>query len=761
MTTAKTFQAFSQTVIAIAVLGAFGTARGQDLGELKEPGNSLSMGLGWVSGDEKDRARFGMFNGLREQKGYGLLGFSVVDRDSVTGKWFSVEGRNLGLDSREVGFSYRKLGDMKLWGEYSEVVRHDPRTINTGLAGAGSTTPIVRPLAAPRIGNELDLELKRKSFSLNGEKWFGNVQMEVNFKNEDKVGARHFGIGFSCTATSAPGCAGTNAAGTISGNAFFLLPEPVNSTIRQLDVKLNWVGPRLNMTAGYYGSWYTNNNSSMTPTIPAAGLVGILGQPVTLDPVLRANMQLPIALWPDNQAHQLYFSGNYRITPKTVVNFKYSYTHATQNEEFLNMGLLNAPASRTNLGGEVNITKAQVGFSAHPLKDLHLHGDLKYEDRNDKTPIALYNLEGANSFSNGQYSPRKTHGKLEAGYKLPMSFLVSAGLEYEYEDLGAFTQTVNVAGLSGLRQKHEEVGYRVELKKAMSETFNGSISYRHAKREGDSPWLKPLVLSCTGLGGLSNAGTGVIEANVNLLANNACATFNNGIGGTAASRPIFPFLFVDRDRDKLKAMATWSPSRDLELSFFVEDGKDKYSPPVGDSGLRSTSNRQYSIDLSYALSDKYRFTAYYSRGETETRADHSTGYDATLRDTADSIGIGFVGKPLSRLHVGGDLTYLNDKLEYKQNCDPLCSATNANFLALAGGLPNVTYKLLRLKLYGEYAVDKTSYVRLDLVHQYTLFNEWTYNFNNVPFFYSDNTTLSAKEKQRVTFIGGTYVYRFQ
>lgn len=766
----------SQTVLSLAVLAAFAPAQAQ---ELDATGMTMSVGVGVATGDEKDRARFGMFNGLRTEKGNAILGFGYLDGDANSGRWFSVEGRNLGLDNAELGFSYRRLGDLKLSGEYSELTRHDPRTINTALVGLGTTTPTVVGLAAPGTGAERNLSLKRKGISFSGEKWFdGRLQMEVSFKNEEKEGARLFGIGYSCTANSAqlaanPSCASTNAAGTITGNAIFMLPEPVNSTHRQVEVKLNWAGDRLNLTGGYYASIYTNANGNITPTLPATGFVNVLGQSsvggvgVTLDPVLRANMQLPIALWPDNQAQQIYLSGNYKVTAGTRINFKYAYTHAKQNEGFLNMGLPGGP--RTSLGGEVNSTKAQIGFSAHPLKPLHLHGDLKYEDRNDKTPIALYNTERVGTapayrdgvFTNGQYSPKKLHGKLEASYKLPQSLLLVGGVEYEHEDLGKLTETVNVAGLSGIRQKLEETGYRLELKKTMSETFNGSISYKSSERKGDSPWLKLLSLSCQGQGGLSNAGTGAIEADVNLLSVTTCATFNNGIAGLSTARPIFPFLFTDRKRDKLKAMGTWTPNERLALTFFVEDGKDGYTAPVSDHGLRDTGFRMYSADLSYAVSDDWKVNAYASRGDYKTSAGHSTGYDATLKDTADSFGVGFSGRLAGRWMVGGDLTYLDDRLVYKQDPDPNASANNKAYLNAVGGLPDVTYQLLRLKLFGEYRVDKQSSVRLDLVHQRTKFNEWTWSYNGTPFFYNDNTTLSAKENQSVTYFGASYVYRYR
>ena len=741
MTTSKEFCVFSRTAIALAVLAAFAPARAQDIGQLTAPGNSVSVGVGVVTGDEKDRARFGMFNGMRKNDYYGLFGFSYLDRDAASGRWFTLEGRNLGLDSREVGFSYRRLGDLKLWGEYSELVRHDPRTVNTGLIGGGTTTPTVVLLPTPGSGSDLNLQTKRKGIGLNVEKWFGGaLQLEVNFKNEDKSGARLFGKGFACTSGTAPGCLGTTA--TATGWALLILPEPVNSTIRQMDVKLNYNGGNLKLTGGYYGSFYTNSNGNITPSVPGT-LLNPLGTPLPLNTGLQSILNLPVALWPDNEAHQVYVAGNYSFSPKTKVNFKYAYTHATQTEDFAGMGLTGAPAGRSHLGGEINTSRLQLGFSSHPLAKLHLHGDVKYEDKDNKTPVDTYNIEGTNTFTNTAPSPTKLDGKLEASYKLPANYSVGAGVFYESEDFGNFTPTASVAGLSGIRQKLEETGYRLELRKSMSETLNGAVSYVSSRREGKSPWLKPNRLPATGV---READPGCVST-----------TTNDCIYSRTA---IFPFIFEDRERDKFRVMANWQPTDRLSLQLFLEDGEDVLHGPT-EHGLRDTGMQMASIDASYTLSDAWRLTGYVSRGKQTLNAGHSTGYDATITDTNDSVGLGIVGKVSGRMRVGADLTYLNDVLKYYQVQDPLASAANADFLAASGGLPDVTYRLTQLKLFGEYALDKSSYLRLDLVHHKTRFNEWTYSYNGVPYFYGDNTTITAKENQSVTMIGASYVYRFK
>jgi MtrB/PioB family decaheme-associated outer membrane protein len=675
-----------------------------------------------------------------------LFDFTFANRDPASGIWTTIEGRNLFLDTREVSFITRKPGDWKISADYSELVRYSPYTVNTGMQGAGTTTPTVVRLATPGSGSDVNLDQQRKAFSLAGSKWFGGaLQFEASFKSEDKEGARNFGRGFACSATwvSAGSCASSTTQW-----ALLFLPDAVNSTINQAEAKLTYAAGNLLITGGYYGNLYTNRSSNLTPTIPGI-LNNPLGAPQTLDAGLRTTMGLPMALPPDSQAHQFYLSGNYRFTPSTAATFKYAYTHATQNEDFGAMGFYSAPAGRSNLGGEMNTTIAQLGITSRPVPKLSLLANLRYEDKDNKTPIALYNAEGAERFTNGSPSPKKTAGKLEASYLLPMDYRATLGFDWDRVDHGQFTPTDSVAGLSGLKEKTKEQGYRAELRRSLSESLTGFVSYTYSKREGDSPWLKPLSLA---------QGRGVIEANPDPAcvppaapAINPCIYNRTGI---------FPFIFEDRKRNKFKVMGTWAPSEQLSLQFFVEDGKDKYSAPT-EHGLRDTGMKMYSVDASYRVSDDWNLTAYASRGDSTVRAGHSTGYDATLKDKTDAIGFVVRGKASDRLTLAADLAYVNDKLDYEQELDPLASATNINFLASAGGLPDVTYKVTRLKLSGDYALDKQSSIRVALVYENSKFNEWTWQWNGNAFLYSDNTTLRAKENQSVTAIGASYTYRWK
>ena len=175
---------FSRKILALSLLAAFGPAHADDdeVAQLIKPDSSVSVGLGVASGDSKDRTIFGQYNGMRKQDAYLMLDANVIKRDDATGLWTNFAGRNLGLDNRELRFSQNKQGDWKYSAEYNEMVRHDPRTINTSLQGAGTTTPTVNA-ALPK--QDLNLDLKRRALSLGGEIWLApNLLFEASFKND-------------------------------------------------------------------------------------------------------------------------------------------------------------------------------------------------------------------------------------------------------------------------------------------------------------------------------------------------------------------------------------------------------------------------------------------------------------------------------------------------------------------------------------------------------------------------------------------------
>ncbi len=113
-----------------------------------------------------------------------------------------------------------------------------------------------------------------------------------------------------------------------------------------------------------------------------------------------------------------------------------SYASQTQDQGFV----VTSPTGRANLGGEVDTTLAQLGVVSRPIPKLTLSADLRYVDRNDKTPIAQYIPpppvtagQGTGTYD-GTNEPRSVEqwfGKIEAGYQLPMAFRVIGAIDYQ------------------------------------------------------------------------------------------------------------------------------------------------------------------------------------------------------------------------------------------------------------------------------------------------------------------------------------------
>ena len=318
-------QACGKTLIGLAVLAAFAPARAQesDAAALARPESSVRLGVGITPGNERDRTIFGQYNGLREDSTHLLFDVDYVKRDDATGLWTTARGRNLGLDSRDATATLQKQGDWRINLEAGELVHHEIRTINSGILGAGSPNPTLVRLASPGSGSDLDFNLKRQMFGLSGDKWVtSNLQFEVAFKNEDKNGTRMWGRGYDCAAYV---CTGTQDA-THQKWAVIPVPEPVSFNMKQIDAKVNFTGGKLFVSGGYYGSFFSNDFGNVQPNVPPA-LNGPTGVLTPLNPAaggagnnpaggtsLQNVLQLPMALYPDNQAHQFYVPGNYAWT---------------------------------------------------------------------------------------------------------------------------------------------------------------------------------------------------------------------------------------------------------------------------------------------------------------------------------------------------------------------------------------------------------------------------------------------------------------
>lgn len=660
------------TALAAAVATAFGQAQAQDTAgqqSLTMPGE-ISVGVGYV---DKDNQRFGQFSGLNEDGAYLLFDARIRKRDDATGTWLKFDVRDLGLDSRSARFEHERQGNWGYFIDFDAKPRFTPYTINTSLGGIGTTTQTVDTtgVTTPRVPVHLKTEREKVSLGFSKDLAEG-MNFKVSFANETKEGSRPFGV-YSF------------------GPAF--LAEPIDSTTSQLNATLSYATDRYELSGGYSGSMYDNKN-----------------QKIDLLPAASFNPSA-ISLPPDNEAHKLHLSGGYAFSKATRGTFKVAYTRATQNEAFFAPTL----SGNSSLNGEVNTTLAQLGLSSRATSRLTVRAKLRFEDRDDKTPRVPYYTPTGTSRPfisdglNATWSVRSTDASIDANYTMGQGYRLNGGLEYDKRERNA-----PVLRAVPYRTTTDEWRARVGVRRGLSETLNGSISFVHAERDGSEilPDTWPT--------------------------------------GTAGANVVIPIHYSDRKQDKVRLTLDWIATDQVSVNGAVESRKEKY-PSVGTyvEGLHEGTSQLYSIDASYAVSDAWQVFVWASRLDTERNTGSGRGtttFESVLRTVGDAIGFGVTGKPMSRVQVGADFSYLDDQNEY----------------VLTGGgapgtpIPDYYYRTTKLKVYGKYDLTRNTGVRVDYVYYRSKTNDWTW----ANWAYPDGTTFSQGPLEKVNFVGVSYLSRF-
>ncbi|MCB1864235.1 MAG: MtrB/PioB family decaheme-associated outer membrane protein [Chromatiales bacterium] len=703
-----------QTWVLTAISAAIATVLATSVqaeGGLDFKGSSVSVGVGHWSGE---REQFGMFDGIRDDETILLLDADLRGRDLSNGSWLTGKVRDLGIDSREFDIHYQQQGRFGLGLSYDRIVRNAPWTVNTGMAGFGTTEQMVPDSAdgyVPGTGADRHIGTDREKIGLDGFYYITpQFNIKIDFKNEEKDGTRHWGRG---------------------GQPEFAV-EPIDSTIKQVEATLNYVGDQLQLSGGYYGSWYDNDHDLVT------SYRGIMS------PGSEYYLSLPMS----NEAHQVFLNGGFSVTPTTRATFRASYTHATQDEHLPTADIpgLADPIAPSSLDGELDTTQLYFGLTARPLPMLHLAASVNYHRVNEKTPEWLVVTTGSGVHSTPLDYETLT-GKVEGTYTFGHGLSLIAGVDYREQDRTVpFGADGDMDGLDDeryvpWRADIDETTYRIQLRKAMSETINGSIAYLHSKRDGSDY---------------------------------APAVHSEGVAGSG----INPINIADRDRDKIRGTVNWTPTENLGLQFTAEHSQDDYGPGSNRYGLSEGTANFYSVDADFAINADWHVTAWAAYDRTEAdqfngswdrvTENHELDRDSTLRDTGTSVGLGIEGKPMGRLKVGANASYTRTKSEYNDTVIPIGENgdPDTDYNAASGGpLDDVVNKATILNAFAEYSLSKSSLVRVDVIHERWRTNDWSWQFaDGSPFTYgttNDGTTVLQDPKQSATFVGVRYKHMFE
>ncbi|MBF0342429.1 MAG: MtrB/PioB family outer membrane beta-barrel protein, partial [Magnetococcales bacterium] len=447
----------------------------------------------------------------------------------------------------------------------------------------------------------------------------------------------------------------------------------------------------------------------------------------------------------DNEAHQLFLNGGYQFTPDTRATFKLAHGRALQNEhiptsDIAGLARVGAPS---NLEGRVDTTHLLLGLSTRPLQDLQLNAKLRYYDESDKTPAWLVAQTATAQVHSTPASITTTSGQLEGNYRLPFDTTLSSSVEHKKQERSIpFGNDLNKDGLDDeryvpWRNQLNETTLRMQLSRHLSETVNGSVSVEHATRTGSNFITSP-----------------------NILGN--------------AQGKIAPFFIADRERDKLRLAMDWRPLERLGVQFVAENALNHYDDEQTPYGVKKGHAQLYSVDMDYAPTDKWLFTAWYAydlnktwqdSGRWGTPAQHEADKSSLLTDSGSSLGVGVRNQWNEQIKLGANYQWTGIKSAFDDQVtrDPNPASPPA-YPAGVTPLPQISSPTFRFNTFFEFKGWGPGLLRADYIHEQWKTNDWTWKFSDgSPYVYgttTDSTLIATQDKQTADFLGVRYTTRF-
>jgi len=706
------------------------------------------------------------YSGINQSGADYSVDVDVINRNE-NGNWFKIQARDLGLPGiQEVGISYEKQGDWRIGLDYNEITKYSPYTINTKVGGVGSNTLTLNQdfKSYQGLGPESSLSLERTSTALSANKFFSdNWKVNFSVKTEDKSGE----IMSASEAGSRTGLTPANTSATlvpVAGMSYatqYFAPQPEDYKHTQISASVDYFTRTFQLSAGYYGSFFTNANHGLNITPGADGSLSATTNPTSTVYSTMAASSVPwISLPPDNHFQQIYVDGAYAFSSSTHANFKLTTGQLVQDSSFIPnipagpggvgvfnpAGVIYAPGiTNTNLGGLVDTTTAAANVTSRLMKDLDLLASWRYEDRQDKTPQLAYTTGAYNV----QNSERTNNGKLELNYRLGEGYKLVGALKYD--------ETVTPPPLlpadnaTTWRDEVHEDTISVALRKSMSETLNGSLTLAHAERSGGAWTLAPVGLT---------AASG--------------ATFPTATNVTS------PLQWGDRNRDTVKLMVDWTPNPKMSFQAYYEYGNDKYpSSLVGPGqaqvpgyaltpmGLFSGKTNLIGLDAAFTIDKHWKANAFYTYSDNKTHqvedqtargsvpqtcagtsaAFACTPWTADLDLSGSVFGAGLNGS-IGNWNVRAKYLYQKDNTSYNIGFTDIGQYSQVS--ANAGGmLPDTNFTINRLQLSAVYAYSKTTTLRFDYMYDIQRISDYAW----AGWTFSDGTQVNQAPRQITQAIG--------
>jgi MtrB/PioB family decaheme-associated outer membrane protein len=657
-------------------------------------------------------------------------------------------------------------------------------------------------------------------YNLNGQ-W----SVSTAYKHELKDGVKPLG------AISAFGA---------GGDSHSIIPELIDSVTDQFNLGLNYTGDKAFGQLSYYGSVFDNQVRSMT----------------WQDPKNPANSPL-VSTAPRNQFHEINLTTGFNFSPDTKLVFNGAYSRNSQNDTFVAAPAFYptsyiAPATSAN--ALVINKSANLTLTTRPSKQWNVNAALKFNDRDNRTPVRLYIFQDIDAESNSLTAPSpfnaylgRTLGqntniynnrplskaqhqfKLDTDYRVGNGHTIAGGIDWEKIDRSCKGTWISCTDADKTREQTLRAEWRAEF----SEDFSTKLAYAHSQRKvnyNENAWLAEVPLA-------NVAGTGAPMSVYDYITQNGLTGFGPLLGYpskplTGAAAVLTPnnnivlqrfygsrnniseipgmrrYNLADRNRDKLRASASWQATERLSFQGGLDYNQDDYSHSL--YGLQKAKDYSLNLDGTYVIGEDFSANAFYNHENLQSRQastpsnisntnpatavtnnvlvgsscyatvqahngdaknDPCNHWSADMRNAADTFGIELVKKKMlsGKLDLHASLLFTRVKSDiavnggtYVNNPRAATAGEPGAFFIAAENLPRVSNDIAEIGLKGEYRVNKDSAVRMLYSYQ-RLKSSADYAYEGLQF---GSLTAVIPTNERVSnysihTIGVSYVYRFQ
>jgi MtrB/PioB family decaheme-associated outer membrane protein len=374
---------------------------------------SYEAGATYVS---DDAARFGNATGYDKQGGYiNLDGEGHYTDDGYSMDWYI---EDLGLDSRVAELEGGRQGSFGYYLGYRELpyrLFDTTRTVFSPSDRDSLSLPVSWVPAGTTSGmTQLNASLQKRTIESDrqiidfGGDWLPGEKYRVfaDYRHQARDGI-DITAGSGYTQSS-------------------LLPRVFDFQTDQIDVGMQYRGKRSSVTFAYYGSFFSNRNSSLTWDTPFIAPPGA--------------QQLTMSQEPDNEFQQLSLSGAYRVsTWDTVVAFSLATGRGEQNETFLpytsNPNVNAGPLPRNSLNGKVSTGNYALTVTAKPSSRSRVKLAYRQDERYNRSPrntwtrVIVDLFDSGDSEMNTAYSFKRSRLNLDGDLRVSDTVRLAAGYD--------------------------------------------------------------------------------------------------------------------------------------------------------------------------------------------------------------------------------------------------------------------------------------------------------------------------------------------